>query len=270
MKTVWIFDFINYKDFYKAWVESLGPKAHGEYRRLAAALNVSSTLVSQIFKGQKNLSLELACEFAEYLALNETETEYLLLMVEHAKAGSFKLQNKLIRQIKRIQEDARKLERRMQKNATLSEEQKSVFYSSYLYSAVRLLTDLPQMSTEENIAVHLGVPLNLVKRVLEFLIENGLCVLKDGRIGMGPTRTHIGSSSPLVAKHHQNWRLLALQKMLAQDENEVFFTGPMTLSKTLAEEFRRELPEIIANLMKRVEPSPSETSRCLNIDWFEF
>lgn len=270
MKTAWIFDFLDYKEFFKAWVKGLESKGHGEYRRLATALDVSSTLISQIFKGQKNLSLEMACEFAEYLALNEAETEYLLLMVEHAKAGSYKLQTKLIRQLKRTQDDARKLERRMQNDASLNDAQQSVFYSNYLYSAVRLLTDLPEMAEEKRIAQHLGVPLNVVKRILEFLLENNLCAVQDGRFKLGPTRSHIGSSSPLVAKHHQNWRLLGLQKMLAQQENHIFFTGPMTLSKSLADEFSRELPEIIAGLMKRVAPSPSETTRCLNIDWFEF
>lgn len=270
MKTAWIFDFLDYKEFYQAWVQALGPKSHGEYRRLAGALDVSSTLISQIFKGQKNLSLEMACEFAEYLALNDNETEYLLLLVEHAKAGSYKLQSKLLRQLKRTQSEARKIERRMQNDASLNDVQQSVFYSNYLYSAVRLLTDLPDMSDDERIAQHLGVPVNVVKRILEFLLENGLCAMKGGRLKLGPTRSHIGSSSPLVAKHHQNWRLLGLQKMLAQQENHVFFTGPMTLSKNLADEFSRELADIIANIMKRVGPSPSETARCLNIDWFEF
>ncbi len=270
MKSVWIFDFTDYKDFYQAWVKSLGPKAHGEYRRLATALNVSSTLISQIFKGQKNLSLEMACEFAEYLALSESESEYLLLLVEHAKAGSVKLQNRLSRQIKRTQSDARKLERRMQNHAGLNDAQQSVFYSNYLYSAVRLLTDLPEMSEPEKIARHLGVPANVVKRILEFLLENGLCAIKDGRLSLGPTRSHVGSSSPLVAKHHQNWRLLGLQKMLNQQEDQVFFTGPMTLSYKLADEFSRELPDFIAAFMKRVTPSTSETTRCLNIDFFEF
>ncbi|NJL23799.1 MAG: TIGR02147 family protein [Calothrix sp. SM1_5_4] len=269
MKTVWIFDYLDYKAYFNAWVESQ-QRERGEFRRVALALNVSSTLISQVFRGDKNLSMEMACELAEYLALNETEAEYLLLMVEHAKAGSFKLQQRLGRQLRRLQTDARRLEKRLKKDVTLSDSQRAIFYSSYVYSACRLLTDLPEYGSVDAIARHLNLPKNQVQRVVEFLLDNSLCVMKGDRLSMGPRRTHIGSDSPMVNKHHMNWRLLGFQKMLSHDENQAFFTGPMTLSHKVAEAIRKELPEIVSSIMARVEPSPSETSRCLNIDWFEF
>lgn len=216
------------------------------------------------------MSLEIACDVGEYLALNEEEADYFLKMVEVAKAGSFKLKEKLTRQMKRMQNEARRLEQRMKKDVSLSEEQRAVFYSSYVYSAVRLLTDLKSMGDLEVISRHLNLPRNQVQKVVEFLLDNKLCVMKNNRVVMGPTRTHIGSTSPLVSKHHQNWRLLGFQKMIAHDENQLFFTGPMTLSEETAEQIRKDLPKFIEKVMEAVEPSPSETTRCLNIDWFEF
>lgn len=265
-----IFDYDDYKKYFNDWVAAQPQKGHGEYRRLAQHLNVSSTLISQVFRGDKNLSLELAVEFADYLSLNEGEADYFLLMVEIAKAGSFKLKETLRRQIKKVQGEFNRLERRVQKDVELTEGEMAVFYSSWIYSATRLLTDIPEIKSASEIAARIHVPRNQVQKVLEFLLEKGLCKMVSGVPRLGPTRTHIGSSSPLVAKHHQNWRLLATQKMVAHDDNQFFFTAPMTLSQELAEQIRLELPTFIESITQRVRPAPSETARCLNVDWFEF
>lgn len=58
--------------------------------------------------------------------------------------------------------------------------------------------------------------------------------------------------------------------MNLQNENDLFFTSPMSLSKEAAEKIRQELPAFIEKISKIVIPSKSEVIRCLNIDWFEY
>lgn len=38
-----IYQFDNYKKFFNSWIENQPKKGHGEYRRLALHLNVSTT-----------------------------------------------------------------------------------------------------------------------------------------------------------------------------------------------------------------------------------
>lgn len=265
-----IYDFNDYKAYFNAWVENQPKAGHGEYRRLAISLNVSTTMISQVFKGDKHLSLELASEICDYLRFNDEEADYFLLLVEYQRAGSQKLHKRLKRQVLLRQEKARKLENRVKAAKEMSDEVKNIFYSSWMYSGVRLLTGLEEMNNAAIIAERLSLPRNQVQKILDFLITNHLVLAEKTQLKMGPARTHIGSSSLLVNKHHQNWRLQGFSKMISPDEKNFFYTGPMSLSEEVAGKIRQELPSFIEKINAQIIPSPSEVVRCLNIDWFEY
>jgi uncharacterized protein (TIGR02147 family) len=265
-----IYEHTDYKIYFNQWIESLPKKGRGEYRRLAEKLNISTTMVSQVFRGEKHLNLELACEISDYLGLSELETEYFFLMVEFARAGSHKLTQKLKKRMNLLQTEGKKLEVRLKKDIEMSEETKSIFYSSWLYSGVQMLTAIDHMNDSQTIADALQVKRSDVQKVLQFLIKEELVVLKNQKLDAGPRRTHVGVDSPLVSKHHQNWRLQGFQKMPFNNPDDLFYTGPMSVSTEVAEKIRVELPAMIEKINKWVMPSTSEIVRCLNIDWFEF
>ncbi len=265
-----LFEFQDYKEFIRSWISAQPKGGHGEYRRLAQALNVSTTMISQVFKSDKHLSMELANETIEYLQLSFEEGDYFLLLVEYARAGSFKLKERLLRQIQKKQELARSIKNLMKNEAELSEKSKSIFYSSWKYSAIRLLVDLENNKTVSEIADGLSLQKNHVQKILEFLIENKLVIKKNNNYMMGPARTHIPSDSPLVFRHHQNWRLRSVEIMTEGRESDLFFTAPMSLSEEVAFTVRQRLPKIIKEITDSVAPSKSETVRCLNIDWFQY
>jgi len=269
-KIVNIFEFKDYKAYFNSWVETLPKGGRGEYRKLSQRLNVSTTMVSQVFRGDKHLSLELASDLCDYLNLSEQETDYFFLLVEYARAGSFGLQQKLLRRISIAQEAAQKLEARLKKDKELTEDTKAVFYSSWMHSAVRNLVAVPALSNVQAISERLHLPLPQVQKVLDFLLKEGLVVRDESRLVVGPRRTHLGAESPLAARHHQNWRTFGFQKMILSEPNNLFYTGPMSLSAEVAQMVRKELPAFIEKINKWVIPSPSEVTKCLNIDWFEF
>jgi uncharacterized protein (TIGR02147 family) len=265
-----VYEYTDYKKFFNAWVESQPKKGHGEYRRLAQQLSISTTMVSQIFKGDKHLSLELVVELAEYLGLNDEESDFLILIVEWAKAGSVKLQNKLMNQIKSRQEKIKKIENRIKKEFEISEEAKATFYSSWLYSGVRLSTAVKETQDVSAIAKKLNIPRPVIQKIVEFLISNRLVEVVNDKLQASTVSTHIGSSSLLVAKHHQNWRLQGFHKMNYLDETNLFYTGPSALSVEACQEIQKQILKFIEQYRKTAGPSESEVTRCLNIDWFEF
>lgn len=269
-KSFTVFTFSDYKKYFNSWVDLQPKNGYGEYRRVAQSLGLSTTMVSQVFKGEKHLSMEMAADLCDYLGLNEDETDYLLLLVEFQKAGSFKLRAKLERQIKRSQEKSAKLESKIKKDIELSETDKGLYYSSWLYQATRLLSDIEDYNDAEEISQRLNVPKNQIIKVIQFLIETNLCRREKGKLKMGPAITHLNAGSPIVTRHHLNWRVRAYQQMTLPEEKNFFATIPMVLSQTLAEKFRQELPQFVQNILTDVAPSPSETVRCLNIDFFEF
>lgn len=269
-KTFTVFTFNDYKKYFNGWVDLQPKNGYGEYRRVAQSLGLSTTMISQVFKGDKHLSMEMAADLCDYLGLNEDETDYLLLLVEFQKAGSFKLKAKLERQIKKSQEKSAKLESKIKKDIELSENDKGIYYSSWLYQATRLLSDVDDYNDADEIAQRLNVPKNQIIKVIQFLLETNLCRREKGKLKMGPAITHLNAASPIVTRHHLNWRVRAYQQMTLPEEKNFFATVPMVLSEALADKIRQELPQFIQNILTDVAPSPSESVRCLNIDYFEF
>lgn len=265
-----IYDFTDYKTYVRTWIEAQPKKGRGIFRRMADKFQISPTMLSHIFQGDKHLSIEAANDIAEFMSLGDDEFEYFLLLVLYGKAGNFRLQQRLKKKIHLEQKKANQIAKRMKADAELPEMSKSIFYSSWLYSGVRNMTACPSFKDVDQIATHLKIPRNAIQKVVEFLLQNNLCMLKDGALDVGLQQTHIGQDSPLVSKHHQNWRLQGLSKMVEQNENNLFFTSPMSMSRKTAEEIRPMILDLIENVRKKIRPSTSEIVRCLGIDWFEY
>lgn len=269
-KSFTIFAYNDYKKFFNAWVELKPKNGYGEYRKVSQALNLSTTMISQVFKSDKHLSMEMAADLCDYLGLTDDETDFFLLLVEYQKAGSLKLKIKLERQIKKSQEKSAKLESKVKKDIELSDGDKVIYYSSWLFQAVRLLSDIDGFGDADVIALRLNLPKNQIQKVIHFLLETNLCKREKGLLKMGPAITHINSKSPMVSRHHLNWRLRGHQQMTFNDEKNFFATVPMVLSVELAEKLRQELPQFIQNITSEIVSSKSEVVRCLNIDFFEY
>lgn len=265
-----VYQFDSYKNFFNDWVAKQPRKGHGEYRRLALALGVSTTLISQVFNGDKEISMEMASEICDYLHFNDEESEYFLLLVEFSKAGSFKLQTRLKKQIKDRQEKAKKLENRLKKETVLDEVSRQIYYSSWMYPALRILVDIPEMSDVEKISERLQIPKNQLLKFLDFMLKNHLIIQKNNQLKIGPSSVYLPPSDPLANRNHQNWRNLAYQKMTLHNDESFFYTGLYALSDAVADELRKTLPDFIEEILKKIKPSKSETTRCLNIDFFEF
>jgi hypothetical protein len=83
------------------------------------------------------------------------------------------------------------------------------------------------------------------------------------------SQNYVRASSPLVKRHHVNWRLKAIEHYEKLSDSELGFTAPLTISKKDFDIVREEILKFIQDLSKRVEKSDSEIVACLNIDWFK-
>lgn len=166
-----------------------------------------------------------------------------------------------------MKQKATSLTSRIKFERELDEKNQALFYSNWYFSAVRLLTSIPKFQNRDSIAEALGLTQARINRVLDFLIAVGLCVEDKDKIKMGPARTHVSRESPLVARHHANWRLKTLEKVNQIEDDEIVFTNPVTLSKKDFNKIREELAQFIEKFQSTVNPSEPELLCCLNIDW---
>lgn len=265
-----IYDYESAPLYVRAWMASLPKQGRGSGSRLAEHLGVSPTMVSQILSGEKGMSPETGVQIAEFIGMNDRELDFFLLLVEKERAGHQRLKSRLDKKIKAARKESETLAKRVEVDQELDSEAKAIYYSSWLFTAIRNLTALPDIKDLESLSAHLGVPRANLVRVLQFLIEKNL--VESGPEGLLYKNkwTHIPANSPLVVKHHQNWRVRGLSRMDDFRDEDFFFTGPMSMSRATAAEIRARLPEWIERIQKEVGPSPSEVVKCLNIDWFGF
>lgn len=265
-----IFNYTDYKQFVRERLKAMPKKGHGQFRKMALHLGLNSVVISQIFKGDRELTAEQAFELSEFFGLSVMERDFFILMVQLSRAGTYKLQEHYKTQMDEIKKKSQKLESRMEKYDELSEGGKAEFYSSWLYSGVRMASFLNEGQSIDDIANRLGLTNSKVIEVMEFLVRHGLCLKKEGLYSAGPARTHLEQKSPLAANHHRNWRIKSFENNQELKPDELFYTSPMVLGEEDFKRVRKILVQSIEKVTKLLGPSPCEKLACLNIDWYNF
>jgi len=264
-----IFEFSSYKVFVNQKIKVMPKRGRGQYLKIAKHLGVHTTMVSHIFKGDSNLSVEQGLALVSYFGLNRLETDYFIALIQVERAADQNSKGYFLGHLKGIKTKATSLQERLEQTTELSEKNQAIFYSHWYYSAIRLLTALPGFQSPETIAESLGLPIGQVRSVIDFLLKTGLCLEIKGKVSIGKTRTYIGRESPMVMRHHENWRKKSVQLMDRGDTNNLNFTNPITISQTDFEIIREKLICFLEDFRKTADPSPTERLCCLNIDWFK-
>jgi uncharacterized protein (TIGR02147 family) len=264
-----VYEFNDYRKFLAKQLSIMPNQGYGQMSKLASHLGVHSTLISQILKEHKNLTVDQAALVADFFGMNELETEFFVLLVSLDRAGNWAAKNIYKKQLQKIKDQVRNISQRVTVAAKLNEEQRAVFYSDWAYSAIRQSVSLPGIDTVDAIAEFFQFPRNKVQYFLEFLIKTGLCTVANGKLKSGPASTHVDAKSPWVRVHHTNWRQRAMHSLDKIQNDDLHYTSPLTLSKADAKIVQEKIIQFIEQINKVVDPSPSESLFCLNIDWFE-
>ena len=226
-------------------------------------------MLSQIFRGPRDLTLEHACLLGEFLGLGELESRYFVALVQLARAGTRKYKDMILTQLDELNLKFEKLDNRLPKDVELNEDQRGIFYSEWYFTAIQLLTSMPQYQSLERLSERLLVPKSRVARALEFLVSCGLCVETEGKYLVGPRRTHLKDDSPFISQHHRNWRLKAMEQLPRTKHDELSFSGPLSIAVKDKPIIREKIVRLIEEVSKTVEVSKEDTLCCLTIDWFE-
>lgn len=263
-----VFQFDNYKVFVNARVRQMPKQGRGEFQKLAITLQMHTTSVSQVFKGQKDLTLEQAARLCSHWGLNQYESNYFITLVEYERAGCSELKKILRNRMGELKKESHELKTRISKDHVLQESERFRFYSEWYYSAIRLLCDIPGFKNADHIAQYLDIPISVVSEVIRFLLSTGLVFEEKGQLKLGPGRTYLEAASSLVSRHHANWRMKAVQSYpKMKHEFDLAVTSPMTLSKDDALKVREILMGAVEQILEINKTSKSEELHFLNVDW---
>lgn len=266
-----IYESKRFSDFLEKYLKTLPNNGRGVLRSIAVTTGIHSTTLSQAVKGGRPFSLEQVASICQYLGLNELETKYALLLSQEERAGTEILRKIFASELKILKQQASELVHNIKRDKVLPEEGKAIFYSNWFYSAVAVLSSIPSCNNVTALSNRLGLSKQKTNQVIGFLVNAGLCTDKGGKIESGTNSTHLEAGSPFISRHHSNWRIKAIEKHPNLDnETEMAYSSPMSLSKQDAEKIRSMIVDFVKKVNQIRDPSPCEEAYFLNIDWIKF
>ncbi len=264
-----IFQFSDYRQYLATWLKAAKEKKTFNLSRLAEVANVHPTFLSHVFTGAKHLSLEQAALISDHIGHTKLEQDYFIVIINLDRAGNERLKKYWQEKKAQLESQKNKLGERFDKHKTLTAEERAEFYSSWLYVAIWVSTSIEGRQNLNQISERFKITRERAVEILGFLIRAGLCQEKHGNYSMSDSHVHVPNESLHVVKHHMNWRMKAIQKMDTRSDEELFFTGPMSIAKSDFDLLREKLNKLIKEVVEVAKKSEAEEVVCLNIDFFK-
>ncbi|MGZ3737546.1 MAG: TIGR02147 family protein, partial [Bdellovibrionota bacterium] len=264
-----IFEYSNYITFLGDWLRAQPKRGHGLRAQMAAALGRQGVFVSQVLHGDADLSLSQAQVLAEWMQLSASETHFLLLLVEHARADTEKLRAYFRAQIQKVREENLILKKRLGAEVEdIPEADRLRYYSAWYYPALRLLSAIPGYQTRAQMIQRLQLPADVVAAALDFLLQLKLVERQGDRFVISSRDIFLGSESALVSRHHLNWRLRCMQSLERESSSELHYSTAVVISEKDAEKIKRQLLDAIEKNREMVRQSGNDELFCVNVDFF--
>lgn len=263
-----IYSYTDYRAFLTNYISKLPKQGRGEVSRMAEAIGVHPSLLSQVLSESKNLNLEQAQDLCEYLKLTIQETEHFFLMVNYQRAGTKKLEDYFKKKLQQSYQSSIEVSQKVRQDKNLDENEKSIFYSHWLYVAIWLFTSLRNGKELEEVVSEFRISREQATNILSFLTSTGLCQLEKDKYKMGPKSIHLSRESPHVVRHHTNWRLRAIETCDKITSDELMVTAPISISEKDFIKMRARLTEVMKEVIDTAITSDADKVACLNLDFF--
>lgn len=263
-----VFEFNDYRLYLKNAFSGSGA-GRGKRGPLAASLNCQPSFLTQVFMERAHLSLEHAISVCDYLKFDESESQYFMLLVQKAKAGSKKLENYFEQKLKKIIQKRNSIDTRIRIQTVLSVEDQMIYYSVWYYSAIHILCSLPNIKTAEDISEYLKLDLILIKEAMRFLEEKGFIKQDKGNYEIGSRRIHLKKGSSMLPRHHANWRMKAIASLDNEKKDELHYTAVLGIAKKDHILFREKMLQLLEEFEPIIEKSPEEVQVVMLIDLFQ-
>lgn len=263
-----VYEFLDYKRYLRAWVESRPNGGRGAKSKMAEQARCHLAYISQVLTGNSHFNLEQADALNGILEHGEDEAQFFLLLVEHARAGTHSLKKRFDRRIQTVLNQRTQLKNRFTDKKALAREHQAIYYSHWAYAAVHIGVTIPKLRSVTEIARYFDFAPSKAVEILEFLCSVGL-VKNDARGYLpGDVRLHLEHDSPMISKHHSNWRLQAMQSFEHEKAHELHYSGVVSVSHEDLPKIREIMIRTLEQVRAIVKESSEETLYCYALDLF--
>lgn len=264
-----VFDYRDYKKYLRDVIKSRPNGGRGIRSSLASVTACQNAYITRVIDGSAHFSLEQAHAINKFLVHSKEESRFFLLLIQFNRAGSHDLREELSEQIDEVLEKRLILKDRLDVKKTLSRADQAVYYSNWLYTTIHFMLTIPEFQTKEAIAHHLALPTKTVANILEFLESVGLAIQQGNIFKTGIARIHLEGDSPMISKHHTNWRIRAIQAVDSRKSDDLHYSSVITIAKKDAYEVRSIMVKAIEEIRALVKESKEERIYCYLLDFFD-
>ncbi|MGZ3693149.1 MAG: TIGR02147 family protein [Bdellovibrionota bacterium] len=262
-----IFQAKSYKDYLLEAIAASPNAGRGLRKQLATHIGCQVGYITQILRGDSHFSPEQGESAARFFHLTPKETEYFLLLIAQNRAGTSSLKSFYDDLLARQRKDSKLLKSRLAIEGPESKRYYETYYSSWHYASVHMALHVPSLRNPQAIGTYLGISPRRVSAVLAFLVEHQLAKKDQSEFQVTDASLHLEKKSPLIAKHHSNWRIRAI---LSAEENAkaLHYSGVITCSRSDLRKIQEKLSKCLEECIEIVKKSPAEEPAVLNIDLF--
>lgn len=264
-----VFEFLDYKAYLLSVIESRPKGGRGFRSSLAEVLSCQVTYITRILSGEAHLSLEQAEKANEFLGHSKDESDFFILLVLLNRAGTERLRERFRTQINEILQKRLNLKVRLNYQPGLSADAQAIYYSSWHYSAIHVLLGISNFQTKEALARRTGLPLTMIANTLEFLVGVGLAVKEGGLFKRGRAQIYLENQSPMISKHHVNWRIQAIRAIDRARPEDLHFSSVASMSYEDSLKVREIFVRAIEQIRPVIKDSKDEALFSYGLDLFE-
>jgi uncharacterized protein (TIGR02147 family) len=263
-----LFEHADYKAYLKDRIENSPSKGRGMKLKIAEFISCQTSFVSQVLNGEANFSLEQGIKLNSFFDHTKEEGRYFIFLLHSERAGSTELRAFLKDEMKEITDKRSDLKNRIDIKNSLKKVDQQVYYSSWMYACIHIMTSIPQFQTPLAISKHLNLPREKVMEVLTFLEETGLAQKNGPRYEIGVTKIHLSKDSPQIQRHHTNWRMQAINAVDMNRPEDLHYSTVVSMAASDVPQVKEVLIKSIEECRKIIRESKEEKVQTICIDFF--
>lgn len=269
MERLSIYEYKDYKRYLLDWMARTPGQGRGQRKLLADAVGCQTPFITHVLSGDYNFSPEQAEACSRFMGLNDADAEFFVLLVMKQRAGTKGLENLVSRQLSARRTNEVVLKKRLNIKEEMDLESQLTYYSSWHYSVIHMACQVPHLQNIEALKNHFGLTLNQIMDALEFLTEHKLIEkTKTGYKVLRPV-LHLGKDSPLLAQHHSQWRLRAIDSYQKRNPGDLSYSGVASISREDYEWVRERFSRLLEEIVARVKDSKDEMLTGICFDLFQ-
>lgn len=261
-----LFDFWDYKDYLNHRADS-APR--GFKKRLAEFSGCQTAYISHVLNGHAHFNWEQAEAISNGLGHTDDEKEYFLLILNYSTAGTQSLKKFIKSRLEQIRERRLSIKDRVKVKDSLSREDQAKYYSAWYFASIHMMLTIPRFQNKEAIASYLKLNIKTVSTVIDFLISVGLVTKSGSKLSTGSNQIHLEKNSPLISKHHTNWRIAAIKSCENEVEDDLHFSSVFTLTEEDAHKIRSILVKSIEESVNIIKDAKEENIMAMTLDFFK-